>query len=289
MNPVADIWVYLAASPLLWLTLTLAAYIGAFALYEKSGFNPLVNPVAISVFVLVAILLATRTPYATYFEGAPVVHFLLGPATVALAVPLYEQVPKLRRAWFALAVGLLWVTETDYRTYFEGAQFVHFLLGPATVALAVPLYENFKEVRRSALPLTVALVAGSVTAAASAVGIGWALGATRETLLSLAPKSATTPIAMGVAEKIGGLPSLTAVLVILTGILGAVLATWTLNLLRIRDWRTRGFAIGVAAHGIGTARAFQVNEVAGAFASLAMGLNGLATAALLPLLIRLLS
>ncbi len=232
------IWVYLAETPLLGLTVTLIAYQAGSWLYRRARLNPLANPVLLAVLAL---------------------------------------------------VGLLWLTGTDYGTYFEGAQFVHFLLGPATVALAVPLYENFKEVRRAALPLAVALISGSLTAAASAVGIGWALGATRETLLSLAPKSATTPIAMGVAEKIGGLPSLTAVLVILTGILGAVLGTWTLNLLRIRDWRTRGFAIGVAAHGIGTARAFQVNEVAGAFASLAMGLNGLATAALLPLLIRLLN
>ncbi|MDX1710574.1 MAG: LrgB family protein, partial [Rhodovibrionaceae bacterium] len=135
--------------------------------------------------------------------------------------------------------------------------------------------------------LSLALLVGTVTAAGTAVGTAWLLGASEATLKSLAPKSVTTPIAMGVTEEIGGLPSLTAVLVILTGILGAVLATWTLNALRIRDWRARGFAIGVAAHGIGTARAFQVNEVAGAFSSLAMGLNGLATAILLPLLIRL--
>ena len=93
---------------------------------------------------------------------------------------------------------------------------------------------------------------------------------------------------MGVAEQIGGLPSLTAVLVILTGIFGATFGTWTLNALRIKDWRARGFAVGIASHGIGTARAFQLNEVAGAFASLALGLNGLATAILVPLIFRLL-
>ena len=186
-----------------------------------------------------------------------------------------------------LLVGLLVVTDTSYRTYFDGAQFVHFLLGPATVALAVPLYRNVRALRRTLLPLLVALVGGAATSVGSAIGIGWLLGATEETLLSLAPKSVTTPIAMGVSEAIGGLPSLTAVLVILTGILGAVLATGTLNLLRIRDWRARGFAIGLSAHGIGTARALQINEVAGAFSSLAMGLNGLATALLVPLLLRL--
>jgi len=231
-----EIWVYLSAQPLLFLTLTLAAYVVGDAIYRRAGMSPLANPVLIAVLLLVGILLVTGTPY---------------------------------------------------RTYFDGAQFVHFLLGPATVALAVPLYRTVRALRRTLVPLLVALVGGAVTAVVSAVGIGWALGATRETLLSLAPKSVTTPIAMGVSDAIGGLPSLTAVLVILTGILGAVLATGTLNLLGVRDWRARGFAIGLAAHGIGTARALSLNEVAGAFASLAMGLNGLATAILVPLLLRL--
>jgi predicted murein hydrolase (TIGR00659 family) len=231
-----EIWVYLSASPLLGLTVTLLAYQGAYWLYAKAKMNPLANPVAISVAALVA---------------------------------------------------LLWFTDTPYPVYFEGAQFVHFLLGPATVALAVPLYANLDTLKRNALPLAGALLAGSLTAVASAVGIGWLLGASRETLLSLAPKSVTTPIAMGIAEKLGGLPSLTAVLVVTTGILGAVLARGTLNLLRIDDHAVRGFAVGVAAHGIGTARAFQVSETMGAFAGLAMGLNGLVTAFLFPLLVRL--
>ena len=231
-----DIWVYLSASPLLWLTATLAAYQGAFWLYRKANMNPLANPVAIAVAALVA---------------------------------------------------LLWFTDTPYPVYFEGAQFVHFLLGTATVALAVPLYANLETLKRNLVPLGGALVAGSVVAAVSAVGIGWLLGASRETLLSLAPKSATAPIAMGVAEKLGGLPSLTAVLVVSTGILGAVLARGTLNLLRIDDHAVRGFAVGVAAHGIGTARAFLVSEKMGAFAGLAMGLNGVLTAFLFPVLVRL--
>lgn len=231
-----EIWVYLATSPLLGLTVTLVAYQAAFWLYRKSNLHPLANPVAIAV---------------------------------------------------ALLVGLLWLTRTPYATYFEGAQFVHFLLGPATVALAVPLYANLDRLRKNLLPLSGALLAGSLVAVASAIGIGWLLGASRESLLSLAPKSVTTPIAMGIAEKLGGLPSLTAVLVVATGILGAVLARGTLNLLRIEDHAVRGFAVGVAAHGIGTARAFQVSETMGAFAGLAMGLNGLLTAFLFPLLVRL--
>ena len=227
-----EIWVYLAASPLFGLTLTLLAYQGAFWLYRRTGSHPLANPVMLAV---------------------------------------------------AMLVSVLWLTGTPYRSYFDGAQFVHFLLGPATVALAIPLHAQFRRLRAMALPLLVALVAGSLTAALSAVAVGYWLGASKAVLLSLAPKSVTTPIAMGIAERIGGLPSLTAVLVIITGILGAVGARYVYQALRIEDQATRGFALGIASHGIGTARAFQESEQAGAFAALAMGLNGLVTAALLPL------
>ena len=232
MNPdIGEIWVYLSTTPLLGLTLTLVAYQGAWWLYQRTGQTPLLNPVLIAVAVLVAVLYATKT---------------------------------------------------DYETYFDGAQFVHFLLGPATVALAIPLYAQWQRLRAMLLPLLVTLVAGSLTAALSAVGIAALLGASRESVMSLAPKSVTTPIAMGIAEGLGGLPSLTAVLVILTGIVGAVSAKYIYQWLRIEDHAVRGFAIGLASHGIGTARAFQVSEQAGAFAALAMGLNALITALLLP-------
>jgi predicted murein hydrolase (TIGR00659 family) len=186
-----------------------------------------------------------------------------------------------------VVVGALALTGTDYDTYFEGAQFVHFLLGPATVALAVPLYRQIARLRRSALAVTAGIVTGSLAASASAVAIAWSLGAGRDALIALAPKSVTAPVAMGIAEQLGGLPSLTAVLVILTGILGAMLGPVVLTLVGVRDWAARGLAMGTAGHGIATARAIQVNEVAGAFSGLAMGLNALATAVLLPLLARL--
>ena len=232
MSPrLGEIWVYLAASPLLGLTLTLLAYQGAVMVSKRCNNHPLANPVLLAVTALVM---------------------------------------------------LLWGTGTPYRNYFEGAQFVHFLLGPATVALAIPLHSQFARLKRIALPLLVALVVGSLTASISAVVVGSLLGASDPTLLSLAPKSVTTPIAMGIAESIGGLPSLTAVLVILTGILGAVGASGIYAMLRIEDRAVQGFAVGIASHGIGTARAFQSSEEAGAFAALAMGLNGLLTALLLP-------
>ncbi len=168
--------------------------------------------------------------------------------------------------------------------FFQGAQFVHFLLGPATVALGVPIYTHLGSVRRLFVPMMAAVVAGSVTAILSSVGIAWLAGADLLTLKSLASKSVTTPIAMAVTQQIGGLPSLTAVFVILTGIIGAVVVTPLFNALGVRDKQARGFAAGVAAHGIGTARAFQVSDVSGAFAGIAMALNGIMTALLLPLL-----
>jgi predicted murein hydrolase (TIGR00659 family) len=183
--------------------------------------------------------------------------------------------------------GLLWVTRTPYQTYFAGAQFVHFMLGPATVALALPLYANRAQIRRALLPMLAALGAGSVTAIVSALWIARALGVEGPVWLSLAPKSTTAPVAIGIAEQLGGLPTLTAALVILTGIIGAVIVTPLMRLMRIRDWRARGFAVGVAAHGIGTARAFQVNDTAGAFAGIGMGLNALLTAILAPYVVSL--
>ena len=236
MDPFAQLWVYLETSPLAALTLTLVAYLAGDTIYRLSGRNPLLNPVLLAILLIAAVLLPTGG---------------------------------------------------DYERYFEGAQFVHFLLGPATVALAIPLYKELANVRRALVPLMAALVVGSLTAAGTAVGLAWLAGASRETLASLAPKSVTTPVAMGIAESLGGLPSLTAAVVILTGIVGAALGPLVLDLARIRDPRARGLAMGTASHGIGTARALQTSRVAGAFAGIAIGLNALATAVLLPLLWRL--
>ncbi len=236
VTPAETLWVYLAASPLLWLTVTLAAYVVADRVSAACGRHPLANPVLIAV---------------------------------------------------AIMATLLSLSGTSFETYFAGAQFVHFLLGPATVALAVPLYRHWSAVRRAALPIAAALVAGSLVAVVSAVAIAWAFGAPREVIAAIAPKSVTAAIAMGISRGLGGDPSLAAALVIATGIIGAVSVTPLMNALRIRDWRARGFAVGLASHGIGTARAFQVNDVAGTFAGIAMGLNGLITAIIVPLILGL--
>jgi putative effector of murein hydrolase len=186
-------------------------------------------------------------------------------------------------------VGLFLVfTGTSYSTYFAGAQFVHFLLGPATVALAVPLYENRKVVVAAILPMLAALAVGSIVAIVSVVALSQAAGLPRAVILSLAPKSVTAGVAMGIAESLGADPSLTAVSTVLTGIMGAILVTPLMNSTGITDFRARGFAAGLAAHGIGTARAFQVDAVAGVFSGIAMGLNALVTSLLVPLVIKLL-
>jgi predicted murein hydrolase (TIGR00659 family) len=188
-----------------------------------------------------------------------------------------------------LIAAWLAVSGVSYEHYFSGAQLIHFLLGPATVALAIPLYDNFERIRASALSITVAVVAGASAAAGVAIVLGWALGGSEEIVRSLAPKSATAPIAIAVAQQIGGLPPLAAVLAIATGITGGVLATSLLDRLRIVDWRIRGLAAGVAAHGIGTARVMALNDTGGAFGSLGMGLCGFVTALLLPLGLALLT
>ncbi|MCB1334601.1 MAG: LrgB family protein, partial [Roseivivax sp.] len=188
MDEALALWSYLAREPLLWLTLTLGAYVAADKLSEALGRHALANPVLIAVILLAIVLRATGTGYDTYFEGA---------------------------------------------------QFVHFMLGPATVALALPLYSNLGQVRRVLAPMLAALLAGSLVAILSALGLAWALGVRGAVLLSLAPKSATAPVALGVSEAVGGMPTLTAALVILTGIIGAVVSTPMLNALGIRDWRAR--------------------------------------------------
>ena len=182
-QPFFELWVYLAATPLAGLTLTLVAYAVAWRCYVRTGMHPVANPVLISVGLIVAVL---------------------------------------------------WASDTHYQTYFDGAQFVHFLLGPAVVGLAVPLAREWESVRRLALPIAGALLVGSTVALVTTVALALALGATPATLLSLAPKSVTAPIAMGIAQKIGGVPALAAVFAVTTGVLGAALGKYVLDACRSR-------------------------------------------------------
>lgn len=235
-DDLATIWTYLAASPLLGLTVTLLAYLAGVQLCRLCRCHPLANPVAIAIVLVAGYLHVSHTSFESYFEGAQFVHFLLGPATVALAIPLYRQLAKLRAIWFSLCLGV---------------------------------------------------AAGIAAGVSTAVGIAWMLGASRETLLSMAPKSMTTPIAMGVSEQLGGLPSLTAVLVICTGIIGAVMGTRLFEWMRIEDDSVKGVAMGLNAHGIGTARAFQVSAEMGAFSGLGLAVMAFSGPILIPWLLDL--
>ena len=229
-----EIWVYLSGSPLLALILTLSAYQAGVMIYERANRNPLANPVAIAIAIVATVITLIDMPYAKYFAGA---------------------------------------------------QFVHFLLGTATVALAVPIYKGLEALRGRIFPLLAALLAGGVTSIVSAVGIAKLLGADAAIVGGFYAKSVTAPIAMGVAERIHVSPTLTAVFAVSTGILGAILVRYVLDAVGSRAWWQRGFALGVAAHGIGTSRAFSVSPEAGTYASLAMGMHGILGAVLIPLVL----
>ena len=231
--PIAEIWVYLSGSPLLALLLTLVAYEIGVAIYERANRNPFANPVAIAVVI------------------------------VAVGISLIDM---------------------PYTKYFEGAQFVHFLLGTATVALAVPIYQCWDSLRGKVVPLVTALLCGGAVSIISAVFVAQWLGADIAIQKAMMIKSVTAPIAMGVAERISASPTLTAVFAVCTGVIGAIVARYILDALRLQAWWQRGFAIGVAAHGIGTSRAMSINAEAGAFAGLAMGMHGIAGAILIPLI-----
>jgi putative effector of murein hydrolase len=228
-----EIWVYLTGSPLASLALTLIAYQVGLMIYERFDKNPVVNPVAIAILIVIGTISLMGMPYAKYFEGA---------------------------------------------------QFIHFLLGTATVALAVPIYKGWHLLRGRTIPLSIALVAGGGVSIGSAVGLGHLLEVPKELILPFYAKSVTAPIAMGIAENIGASPTLTAVYAVSTGIIGAIIARYVLDFLKIGPWWQRGYAIGVAAHGIGTSRAFSVSAEAGAFASIGMGLHGVLGAILIPLI-----
>ena len=235
-----ELWVYLSATPLFGLTATLVVYVLAQAGYVRLHQAPWANPVLWTVVIIAAVLLATGVSYPTYFAGAQFIHFLLGPAVVALAWPLWERRAALGKHWLALLMAAL---------------------------------------------------AGGLAASGSALALGWAAGLPLDVVLSLAPKSVTAPVAMGIADKIGGIPALAAVFAVVTGMVGALSAKSLFAALNIptnaTGWMARGFALGTAAHGLGAARALQVNADAGAYAGLALGLQVVLASLLIPLAFRL--
>jgi predicted murein hydrolase (TIGR00659 family) len=223
-----------ATGTMLWLPVTLAIYFAASEIYRISGKEALLNPTLLTIAALCAVLVTFNVRYTAYFEAVRILHYLLGTAVVALAIPLHRNLQRLMRDWRAI---------------------------------------------------TVALIAGSLTSIVSGLMIARALGASPSTLLSIAPKSATTAVSMEIARGIGGIPAVTAALTILTGIIGAVLGPYILTWCGVDSPAARGVALGTASHGIATARAFSECERAGCSASLAMGINAVLTALLVPMIV----
>ncbi len=232
----AAVWLLIQSSPLTGLGLTLLVYCLAMKLYKESGHNPLINPVIVSVLIIIATLI---------------------------------------------------ITDTSYQQYFTGGELIHFLLGPATVSLAVPLYMQLHRIKKLLLPILITLVSSVFIGCFSAIYIADWLGASLATQISIAPKSVTTPVAMGISENIGGIVSLTAGLAVTTGVIGAILGTKIFSLMAIKDDSIKGIAMGLTSHGIGTARAFQVSDQMGAFSGLAMAITAFTTAFMLPWILSL--
>ncbi|MGH1461394.1 MAG: LrgB family protein [Neptuniibacter sp.] len=226
-------WNYFSTLPVFWLVITLAVYLVAVWLNKKAARTPFLHPVLVSL---------------------------------------------------ALIISMLQLLGANYQVYMEGGKYIHFLLGPAVVALAVPLYDHLATVKKLFIPLVLGSLVGAVVAAMSVILLGVWLGFDDVILLSLAPKSVTSPIAIAVAEKIGGFPSLAAGLVLITGAMGCLSAPLIYRVLKITDPSTKGFVLGVGAHAMGTAFAFEYGMVAGAFGGLAMGMTGTITAFILPVL-----
>jgi predicted murein hydrolase (TIGR00659 family) len=222
-------------SAALWLAVTIAVYLAARTLHARSRWT-LLNPALVSIATMIALLAFTRTPYASYAEGGRLLSFWLGPAVVALGLPLALQLSTIRRN--ARAIGL-------------------------------------------------ALAAGAFAGIVVAVAVAWLLGATPAVVLSLAPRSATTPIAMAVAARLGGIPALSAVVSIVSGAIGGFIGVGILRTLGVRSSLATGLALGAAAHGLGTARAADEGPTESAAAGMAMGAVGVLTAVLAPMIVAL--
>jgi predicted murein hydrolase (TIGR00659 family) len=228
-----ETWHWLASSPLFGLTLTLAAYALGRWLHRRTGLA-LLQPVVVAIVVVAAVLL---------------------------------------------------LADVDYADYLAGGDLVGFWLGPATVALALPLHHEWHLVRRSALPILTGVVAGALVSVVAAVLVTRWTGGSRLLELTMAPKAATTPVSIAVSAQVGGIPSLTAILTIVAGITGAVAGPWLLDRIRVRDLVARGLALGAVSHGVGTSRALHESRTEGAFSALSMALSALATSVLVPLVV----
>jgi predicted murein hydrolase (TIGR00659 family) len=224
--------------------------------------------------------------------GLPLFAIVLTLGAYLLGVEIEKRVRNPLANPVLIAIVIIGVTlhllHLSYQDYFTGAQFIHFLLGPATVALAIPMVRALEHMRRGFWPMISALLAGSLIGLLSGYGLVRLLGGSQAVALSMAPKSLTTPIAIAVSASIGGIPSLSAVLAILGGILVAISIDPLLNWFKIHEPSARGLAAGTAGSGIGASRVIPQHTLSAAFAGVAIGANGILTAVLAPILVPLL-
>lgn len=228
---------YITTTPMLWLILTLGAYKIGIIIYEKANRHTLLQPIIIAYITIMSALLISGKSYEEYFKSVEIIHFFLGPATVALALPLYKNLKYIKAIFWPIILTL-------------------FIAGSFSIIIAL--------------------------------GLLWIFDAQISTILSMATKSITAPIAIITSEQIGAIPSLAVGFVIITGIIGALFGTLVFKIMKIKKDTSKGFALGLISHGIGTARAVEMGDKAAAFAALAMGLSGIVTAIFLPLIIEFL-
>jgi len=225
---------YMTTTPLLWLLITLGSFKLGIIIYEKSNKNTLLQPIIVA---------------------------------------------------YTFIMSALFISGVSYQEYFKSVEIIHFFLGPATVALALPLYNNLKHIKSLFIPIIITLFVAGISSILLAIFLLWIFGAELVTILSMTTKSITAPIAIITSEQIGAIPSLAVGFVIITGVIGALLGTAIFKILNIKYDTSKGFALGLISHGIGTARAMEISEKAAAFSALAMGLSGIVTAIFLPLII----
>lgn len=233
-----ELWTYLSATPLFGLTATLVVYVLGLGIYQRYDQTPWLNPVL----------------------------------------------------WSIVTLGsMLWWLDIPYQRYFSGAQFIHFLLGPAVVALALPLWQRRAQLKRHVWALLLAALGGGLVSALSAFLLAHWLNVPEAVALSLIPKSVTAPVAMGLADSIGGIAELAAIFAVLSGLIGALLARSVFRVMgegvTPMAWMRRGFALGTVSHGIGAARAIQVSNQAGAYAGLALAAQVILASVWIPVLL----
>ena len=207
---------------------------------------------------------------------------------VVVSVLAYQAGLWIKRKWklavfnpllisIFLVIAVMMIFDVDYERYNEGAKYLSYLLTPATVCLAIPLYEQLEQLKKNAKAIAAGILSGVLSSLVSVLALAAAFGLSHEEYVTLLPKSITTAIGMGVSEELGGIVTITVAVIIVTGVLGNIIAELVCKIFRIHEPVAKGIAIGSASHAIGTAKAMEMGEVEGAMSSLSIAVSGLLT------------